>query len=336
MTPARALERFRGLRVAVWGDFVADEFIGGDIARVSREAPVLILKQRERRVAPGGAANAAANLAALGARVALVGVLGADAAGDELAASLRAAGLDGAELLRPRGYLTPVKTRILAGHAHTTRQQVVRLDREPTRELAAAARRQLVERARRLVARGCALLLSDYGYGAVTPALAREIHPAAKAAPITVDSRFRIAEFDSGFTAATPNEPELEEVFHHSIGNDQQKLEEAGRALLVRLRLRWLLVTRGRDGAALFSRDRPTLLLPASGQGRAVDVTGAGDTVIAVFTAALAAGADGETAARLANIAGGLVVMKPGTATVSRAEIAAAARTRPSPRSAGT
>lgn len=317
----QALRRFPRLTVAVWGDLVADEFVDGEIARVSREAPVLILKQRGRQIAAGGGANAALNLAALGVRVRLLGVVGADETGRQLQRLFRGAGISTATVATRRGQPTTTKTRILARHAHTVPQQVVRLDLEPP-PLDPGAQARLARAAARALRGAQALLVSDYGYGAVTPALA-----AAAGAPLTsVDARFQIAAYH-GMDAATPNEPELEAALGCAIAGSpdpRAALERAGRTLLRRLGCRHLLVTRGRDGMALFEPGRPTLHLPVYGAQQALDVTGAGDTVIAVFTAALAAGADGPAAALLANCAGGVVVMKPGTATVSPAELEAA------------
>lgn len=316
----QVLSRFSKLTVVVWGDLVADVFVDGEIARVSREAPVLILKQRRRQVAAGGGANAALNLAALGVKVRLVGAVGADEPGRELLRIFRAAGVATGGVLRLPQRPTPTKTRILAHHAHTAPQQVVRLDHEPA-GLPAAQQRVLAAAARRAVRGAQALLLSDYGYGAVTPAAAAAV---AGQVPVSaVDARFRIADY-SGFTAATPNEPELEAALNVRIAAAAEPLavlEPSGRKLLRRLGCQHLLVTRGRDGMALFEPGQRTRHWPVFGSQQALDVTGAGDTVIAVFTAALAAGADGPTAAQLANCAGGLVVMKPGTATVSAAEL---------------
>lgn len=322
------LEKFSTLDIVVWGDFVADEFIGGDIARVSREAPVLILKRRERTIVPGGAANAAANLAALGVRVHLVGAIGDDDAGERLVESFAGLGMRTEGLLRVAGRITPTKTRILAGHTHTARQQVVRVDHEPEL-LDAGHQAELRVLAHSLtqsmVQRRPAMLVSDYGYGSVTPESAQSVRAAmAQDGVVTVDARYQIGAY-TGLTAATPNEAELEAAMGVTIGNDLNRLEQAGRRLLAGLHCRHLLVTRGKDGMALFESERPTLHIPVQGSDQALDVTGAGDTVIAVFTAALAAGADGLTAARLANCAGGIVVMKRGTATVSRDELRAAA-----------
>lgn len=322
-TPLEALDRMSGLHIVVWADLVADEFIAGEIARVSREAPVLILKQRETRLAPGGGANAAANLAALGVRVSLLGVVGDDASGKALYRDLgrRGIGLEGVR--RVRGRTTPTKTRILAAHAHTARQQVLRLDREPP-PLPTALRASLAAAAARLGSRADAVLLSDYGYGSVSAEGAARVRRQCRRIPICVDARYDIATY-RGLTAATPNEAELEAALGVTIGADRPGLERAGRRLLRRLECAHLLVTRGRDGMALFEPGHRVYHLAVCGSDVAVDVTGAGDTVIAVFTAALAAGADGPTAAALANCAGGLVVMKRGTATVTNAELRRAA-----------
>ncbi|MGH9520594.1 MAG: bifunctional heptose 7-phosphate kinase/heptose 1-phosphate adenyltransferase, partial [Terriglobales bacterium] len=308
------LDKFPGLRLTLWGDMVADEFLAGEIARVSREAPVLILKHRTRTLVPGGGANAAMNLAALGVRVAVVGVCGEDETGRELRRALKRAGVDTAALLALRGYITPTKTRILAHHAHTKPQQVVRMDREPA-PLAPAIAGRLARNATRLARRSHALLLSDYGYGAVSPALAAGAVAALPAPRLAcLDARFQISGY-RGVTAATPNESEVEAALGITIAGDARALDAAGRRLRTRLGCQYLLITRGRDGMALFEPGRPTRWLEVHGGRQALDVTGAGDTVLAAFTAALAAGASGIEAAQIANVAGGLVVMKPGTAT---------------------
>ena len=326
-TPERLREYLRGfsqLTIAVWGVLVADEFITGEIARVSREAPVLILKRRTRTLAPGGGANAAVNLAALGVRVKLVGMVGRDEPGRGLLEIFRGHGIDVSGVLTLPERLTPTKTRILAHHAHTVPQQVVRVDQEPA-GLAEGEAASLERRLNRLAleaARGAAaLLISDYGYGAVTPAGAAGVRRQLKRPALTtVDARFQIAAY-RGMTAATPNESELEAALGVAIQGSVPRLEAAGRKLRRRLEAGQLLVTRGSDGMALFERGRPTRYLPVHGSRQALDVTGAGDTVIAAFTAALAAGASGPDAAALANCAGGLVVMKPGTATVTAREL---------------
>ncbi len=320
---AELVDDFPRQAVAVVGDFVADEFVGGDIARVSREAPVLILRHRETSVLPGGAANAVANLATLGARVLPFGVVGDDAPGRALLACFRAKGVSIRGVLALKGWPTTTKTRFLAGWTHTTRQQVLRVDREPPGEVPARARDAVVRGARAAVSSGAALLVSDYGCGLVSPQLVRKL--AGKL--VTLDSRYALLDYaDCGVAAATPNEPELEALYHRRIGNDTAMLEQLGARALRQMKLEALLVTRGKDGMALFETRGKPQHIRVHGSEQAVDVTGAGDTVIAVFTLALAAGATHLEAARLANYAGGIVVMKRGTATVTREELQAAIR----------
>jgi D-glycero-beta-D-manno-heptose-7-phosphate kinase len=316
--------------IGVIGDLVLDEFVSGEISRVSREAPVLILRHRHTESYPGGAANAVNNLAALGARVIPVGVVGQDEGGAKLLEYFRRKGVKTSGIVRSRDCITATKTRYLAGWTHTTEQQVLRVDREPSGSLPPSVQ-QLIERKARHLARAAdALIISDYGFGAATPSLARKL----KAKCVTLDSRYRLLQYaDAGITAATPNEPELEAAYHAQIGNNTAKLEELGARLLNELGLEALVVTRGKDGLAVFEREpgssgkpAPTKHLPIYGSDAPVDVTGAGDTVIAVFTLALAAGASYLEAAHLANYAGGIVVMKRRTATLTSAELAAALR----------
>ena len=316
-------------QVAVIGDVIADEFIHGRVSRVSREAPVLILKYHGTTVVPGGAGNAAANVASLGARARLVGLLGATDADRRVARALPR-GVDRAGLIRVRRYHAPVKTRILAGGVHSTRQQVVRIDREADFPDDPGARLAF-ERAARDAAAGCdAVLVSDYGSGLVRPGLIAGIrHAAARRrapVPIVVDSRYDLLRY-RGVTACTPNEAEVEQALGLTIGDDPEQLEHAGRTLLKRLRAEGLVLTRGRRGMAVFVPGRPTAPIPVFGTDEVADVTGAGDTVIAAIALALAAGASLLEAATLANYAGGLVVMKRGTATVSADELRRAVRT---------
>jgi len=316
------LGRFRGRQIVMLGDLVADESIYGEIVRVSREAPVLILKQREKQVAPGGGANAANNLADLGAEVVLVGVVGEDEEGDALLRYFRGKHVSTRHVVRVPHHLTPTKTRILGGVTHWQRQQIVRLDHEPSEPPPPAVRRKLRQSVLGLLGKSAGILVSDYGYKTTSPEeielLRRRLGP--RRIPITVDSRFDLPLYKH-FTAATPNEPELEAVFGEAIGNDVERLHRLGKRFLRRQDLEVLLVTRGRDGMALFESRRPPRHIPIFGSDQAVDVTGAGDTVIATFTLALAAGGSPLEAALLANCAGGLVVMKRGTATVSLDQI---------------
>jgi len=225
-------------------------------------------------------------------------------------------------VFKSKGFATVTKTRILAGMTHTTRQQVVRVDREPDAPPNSHLARELILAARKYARASEALLVSDYGYGSATPAILNAIREKGRlnGVPVTLDSRHRMLEF-SGVTAATPNEPEVEEVIGSRIGQDWSSLVSAGEQIMKRMKLDSLVITRGRDGMVSFSRGHKPLDIPIFGSDEVADVTGAGDTVIATFTAALAAGASNEEAAHLANYAGGIVVMKRGTATVSRQEL---------------
>jgi rfaE bifunctional protein kinase chain/domain len=319
-----SLARVPGKRVVVVGDLIADEYLYGKPARISREAPVLILRFTDREVRLGGAANAAHNVHALGATVLPVGLLGQDGAGDEVQALFGQAGMSTEGISREPGRPTPVKTRIMAGGYQSTRQQVVRLDREPDGAISGAAEARLIERLRSIGATADGFLVSDYGYGTVTPRVYETVLELGlgRQVPVSVDSRYELPRF-KGATAATPNEPEMEALTGQEL-TDEPAVEKAGRAVLERLDARLLLLTRGSRGMALFEREGPVTFMPIHGSDEIADVTGAGDTVISTFTVALAARATPGEAAWLANVAGGVVVMKRGTATVSVSELLAA------------
>jgi rfaE bifunctional protein kinase chain/domain len=323
------IDDFVGTEVAVFGDIIVDEFIYGEIARVSREAPVLILDYDSTEIVPGGAGNAANNVAALGGTPIAIGVAGRDEPGKRLLQVMRKR-VDVSGVARPRGYRTPTKTRILAGGVHSAKQQVVRIDRATKPELANADRRVIEGHLIRAAARCHALLVSDYGSGLVTPeaverARQRFRTPGKRQPPVLVDSRYALLRY-RGMTTCTPNESEVEQLLGVKIGDNADVLEEAGRDLLARTRAEAVLITRGSRGMALFEPRRQTVHLPIFGSDQIADVTGAGDTVIATMTLALAAGGTFEQAARLANYAGGLVVMKRGTATVTADELRDAIR----------
>lgn len=316
------VERFEGKRVVVLGDFVADYFQFGDISRVSREAPVLILRHRETRVVPGGGANAANNFAALGARVFPVSAVGDDLAGDSLVQSFLQGKIDVSGIIRVKGRVTPAKMRFLAGWAHTVGQQVLRVDYEPQSGLGEAQRKKIENLLQARVSKADALAVSDYGFGVVTPETVRRVAQRRPGLPITLDSRYHLARYGrAGITAATPNEAEMEALHRTTIGSDIAELERCGSATLKDLKLKSLVVTRGRHGMAVFQPGAGAAHIEVHGSDQAVDVTGAGDTVLAAYTLGLASGATPLEAAQIANIAGGLVVMKRGTATVSRAEL---------------
>jgi rfaE bifunctional protein kinase chain/domain len=323
------VERFAGKKIVLFGDFVADEFQFGEISRVSREAPVLILRHRGTAVAPGGGANAANNLAALGAKVYPITVVGDDAAGHALTETFSKIGVDTGGIIPAKDWITPTKARFLAGWTHTVAQQVLRVDREPSAPPPEKILARVAAKLQTKLQSVDGMAISDYGFGVASPQAVKQAIPSKSSLRVTtLDARYRLDAYAScGIMAATPNEAELEALHHSSIGRDLSELERCGRATLRKMGLQSLLVTRGKDGMALFERAGKKLTqIPVHGSDQAVDVTGAGDTVLAAYTMALASGASALEAAQIANIAGGLVVMKRGTAVVSSAELLGAIR----------
>jgi D-glycero-beta-D-manno-heptose-7-phosphate kinase len=321
--PRALLRRFAGLKIAVVGDLVADRYLLTEPSRLSREAPVLVVRLVSERLILGGAANAAHNLRALGAQVTPLGVDGADEAGDAVLAAFKGLGVATDGVVRAATYRTVAKTRILAGDPHRTKQQLLRVDREPSAPPDAAAKTELKRRVRELLGDADAVIYSDYGYETATDdvvAVAREVFRGRVQA---ADSRFRVTAF-RGVTVATPNEDEASAAVGFPI-RDEDALERAGRTLLERLDSSALLVTRGNQGMALFEPGKKRTDVPATDNGEVTDVSGAGDTVIAVFTLALAGGASYVEAMELANASAGVVVMKAGAATCSPEEFVAAA-----------
>ena len=324
MTPVQErlldiISSFADKKVLIVGDSIADRFTYGSISRVSREAPVFILRHEQTETVPGGAANSAVNLASLGAQVSLVSVVGNDQAGNELITRLDAVGVDTRSLLTAENLQTTTKVRILAGHAHSNRQQVIRIDYEDSPITDDALRARLLSALKAAISDAQAVIVSDYNYGVVDDAEIELLRGVKRSMPVLVDSRFRLTSL-TGLTAATPNEDELEQIIKEPIGS-LEHLEASATRLQQQLNYQALLVTRGPRGMMLLEQDAPPLHIDAVGAAQPVDVTGAGDTVIATFALALASGASFSEAARLANYAGGLVVMKRGTASVTRSEL---------------
>jgi rfaE bifunctional protein kinase chain/domain len=323
-------DRLAGQRVLVLADLVLDRFLTGTPKRISREAPVLILRYAGETGVPGGGANAVANIRALGGEPLAVGLVGDDESGRLLCAELEARGISTRRILEVAGYRTPTKTRILAGFPHGSKQQIVRYDVED--ELAAGA--GLAERLGEAIAAAAGearvAVVSDYGYGAAHPALLPALRDAlGPGGVVVVDSRYRLDDY-RGIDGATPNEQEAEELAGGELPAAMPELGRAVGRLRERLAARFLLVTRGSRGMVLASGEG-AMAIPVHGTDQVADVTGAGDTVIGTFALALAAGAAPEEAALLANYAGGIVVMKMGTATISREELAEAIRLDPRP-----
>ena len=312
------VRRFADRRILVAGDAIADQFLYGNISRVSREAPVFILRHEQTTTVPGGAANCAMNLAALGARVSLVAVVGNDEPGAELRRKLEAAGVDVSGVIISDAIKTTTKVRILAGQSHSNRQQVIRIDYEGNPVGDGELRESIINALKATASSADAVVISDYNYGVVEQH-AIDLIRESTSKPILIDSRFRLSEF-TGFTAATPNEDEVEHLIGHAIESTDD-LELAAKTLKDQLKHKALLVTRGAQGMMLLEDNAAPVHIPAVGSQQSVDVTGAGDTVIATFALSVASDASFADAARLANYAGGLVVMKRGTASVTAAEL---------------
>ncbi|HYM60958.1 MAG TPA: PfkB family carbohydrate kinase, partial [Thermoanaerobaculia bacterium] len=314
----------KGKQILRYGDIVADRFIYGTPKRISREAPVLILRQYRDDVLLGGGGNAINNIHSLGGRPFPVSVLGDDAEGGQLVERLTTQGIDCAGILRTPRYKTPTKVRILGGMPHASRQQIVRYDIEDRFEITSDEADRFARLLRERVAGSSAALISDYGYGVVTPAIVAALTGSSEGKPVTLDSRYDLLRYP-GVTAATPNEEEAVAAAGVSFPDEEgdgENLRSVARTLQQTLTCQAILITRGSRGMGLFERDGgEPLLLPVFGTDQVADVTGAGDTVIATFTLALAAGASFAEAAKLANYGGGIVVMKMGTATVSNEEL---------------
>lgn len=315
------IPQLAGRRLVVAGDFVLDRFVYGHPKRVSREAPVLILRFWKEENLPGGAGNTAANVRSLGGSPVLVGVVGADESGRALREALRSRDIGVEGLSEIEGYRTPTKTRILGGAPHAIKQQIVRYDVEDRVPPGKGHGAALAARLRAAASGAHGAILSDYGYDAIFPEAVEGLRRSLPAgAKICVDSRHRLPLY-RGVDAATPNEEELAESAGGPIDDTEARFVEAGRSLRERMGCASLLVTRGSRGMALFADGAPPAFIPVHGTDQVADVTGAGDTVLAVFALAQVAGADALEAAMLADFAGGIVVMKMGTAVVTPAEL---------------
>jgi len=307
---------FAKKRIVIIGDLIADQFLNGTISRVSREAPVFILKHENTETLPGAAANAAANVASLGGTPVLTGICGSDPNGEALLAELKERNVDVQNTVLDPSLKTTTKVRVVAGHHYAARQQVIRIDYENAAGISEALQANLMQKMSEALLTADAVIVSDYNGGVVTQKIFEIAKRTAteRGIPIVVDSRFRLTEF-TGATTATPNREEVENILGKDFSiNDCIGLRE-------KLNYRSLLVTNGNQGMLLVEDGRPPLTMDAVGSKQPVDVTGAGDTVIAAYTLGLASGLSFADAARIANHAGGIAVMKKRTATVTADEL---------------
>jgi D-glycero-beta-D-manno-heptose-7-phosphate kinase len=308
-------------KIIVVGDLIADEYIQGMTSRISREAPVLILDFKSRKIVPGGGANTVNNIAALGGKVVPIGVIGDDEAGRELRESLKHKGVDMSGITTARGFNTVLKTRILAGRSDTTLQQVIRIDKTNKKLYGQELVNRLAQTVKSRAKGAGGLIVSDYHCGVIAPAVIKAVNEVISVGELVtaIDSRYGLRNFKKA-TVYTPNIEEAAAV----IGEDNPaavNIDVAGHKLIEFTGAESMLITRGRTGMALFEAGKPASHIPIFGSDEIADVTGAGDTVIASFTLALAAGASKPDAAKIATLCASIVVMKRGTATPDLKEL---------------
>jgi D-glycero-beta-D-manno-heptose-7-phosphate kinase len=319
------LPKLRGKKIGVYGDLIADEYVYGTIHRFSREAPVFIVNYEDAQIGLGGSANAINNIHALGGIPYPIGILGNDHPGRTLFSVMQEKGIPTDGIVADYSHPTFIKQRIVAGSPHSVKQQILRLDRCHVLPSDAACHASLRDRLKSMIGKLDAVIVSDYGLGVANPVqMVESLSELDRAGiPVFVDSRQRMPSYKH-VTAATPNEPEVESIVGKVL--DAKSLLIAGNELLQRLDMKALLITRGKNGMALFTRDAEPAMIPIFGSTDIVDVTGAGDTVISTFAMAVTSGASFFEAARLANCAAGITVMKRGAAVVSVEELKEAIR----------
>ncbi len=315
------VKKFRGARILVLGDVMADQYLWGDVDRISPEAPVPVVRVQRMEYLLGGAANVAGNLHALGAQVALCSVIGEDEAGEKLMGMLAGIGIDDG-LITAKDRRTTIKIRVVA---HS--QQVVRVDWENPEFVGAKCRRKMIENLKTLLPGLDAIIVSDYGKGVVDKPLLDELRKLSRkhGVLVAVDPKIRNMANYRGFTTMTPNHQEVGEAIGVKLANTDDVIHAAGRRLRRKLRLESLVVTRGEEGMSLFAEGDEVIDIPTVAR-EAYDVTGAGDTVIAALTCGLAAGGSLHEAALIANFAAGLVIAEVGTASATAGEVTAAIR----------
>jgi len=308
--------KFKETSLLVVGDLILDEFLWGEVSRISPEAPVPVVWVKRESFMPGGASNVANNLRALGANVRVAGVIGDDERGAILKDELERSGIDTAGILVDESRPTTLKTRVVAHH-----QQVVRIDKEKVEHLGAELLSKMLKIIEEAVKKVDAVIIEDYGKGVITPALLEKVVPLAKkhGKIISVDPKEEHFKYYKGISVITPNNHEASKAVGFPI-KDEASLERAGNVLLDKLRCRIALITLGENGMAVFQRSKPMKRIPTAAQ-EVFDVSGAGDTVIASYTLALASGADPILAAHIANFAAGIVVGKVGIAVVTPEEL---------------
>ena len=310
-----------GKKILVIGDMVADVYLKGQIGRISREAPVLILTEIDERIVAGGAANVVSNIAAMGGEVYAVGVVGEDQYGAGLKALLDDSSVHIEGLITDGSRPTISKTRVIAGGRATVEQQIVRIDRENKESVTKKIEAQLIAQMDRILPQVEGIVLSDYGSGTVTEGVRKWLirYAGSRKIPSIVDSRYDIGKY-SGVGYVKQNDTELAKYIGHEI-EDMSQLIDAGTSILKTLNANGALITRGERGMSLFERGGAVHHIPVSDHSEVFDVSGAGDTCVAAFILALTGGINPVIAARISNVAAGIAVRKQGTATVNFEEL---------------
>lgn len=316
------VRKFSKAKVLVVGDFILDEFIWGVVSRISPEAPVPVVSVKRESFLPGGSLNVANNIRTLGGTVFPCGTLGRDLEGRLLVRAMRRLGIDTGGVTIDPHRPTTVKTRVIA---HS--QQVVRVDREKTEPLSSTDVRKMLQFIQKKIKEVDAVVVEDYGKGVIEPFLLAPVLKWARklGKPVLVDPKEKHFSLYKGVTALTPNRAEAYGAFGNSINGRVPDIEEVGRTFLKRLGLQAVLITLGEEGMALFEKGHATTRIPTTAR-EVFDVSGAGDTVIAIFSLGVAVGASLREAAVLSNLAAGIVVGKLGTATVEISELKQAIR----------
>jgi rfaE bifunctional protein kinase chain/domain len=305
------VSRFKNKRIVVWGDLILDQYVFTSAGRVSREAPVLVTEFEKNENRLGGAGNVVMNLLTLGAVPLPVSFVGKDASGEILLKLLREKGISTDHLLVDACYQTPLKSRVLSGGDNTKKQQILRIDTLPPEAISERAQQKLAKALISVLGDSDLLILSDYLAKTVTPGIFKSLREMFPDKISALDSRNNLLDFP-GVTLATPNEPEIKKLFPEKKFFSDGDFLKAGAELLDKLDAKGVVLKRGHKGMLVFGRGEKPSVLDIYGTSQIVDVTGAGDTVLAVLGLGLAAGADLRDSARLANIAGGIVVMHEG------------------------
>jgi len=313
------IDQFKGKKILVLGDFILDEYIYGETERISREAPVLILKYNQSTYLAGGGANPILNIKDIGAEPIPVSLVGDDGFSDILLGIISRKKVETKYILRDEEYMLPVKTRIMAGSVHTAKQQVVRVDKYHVKQLSGTVEKQIIANIKKLASETDAILVSDYGGGVITDAMIEVINGfGKKGKQIVVDSRHNLFKFQH-ITTGTPNETEAGPLVNIE-DYEEENVKKMGVELMKLLKSKGMIITRGSKGMLVFEK-KSIEKINAFGSDEIVDVSGAGDTVSSIVAAGLACGASLYDSAYLANIGGGLVVMKRGVATVTPDEL---------------